>query len=68
MLARLVIAVVVAVIAAVTSAPARGASPAPPPPDGIIAVLIGAKQPLTAPIGSTKGSFIDASAVYGSSD
>jgi hypothetical protein len=38
---------------------------------GIIAVLIGAKAPdrpdqLTAPLGSTKGSFIDASMVYGS--
>jgi hypothetical protein len=44
-----------------------------PHADGIIAVLIGLRasdgpEQLTAPLGSTNGSFIDASMVYGSAD
>ena len=52
------------------AAPAQAAThpPAAPQADGIIAILIGAVAPFTPPIGSNKGSFIDASAIYGSAD
>jgi hypothetical protein len=52
---------------AVAGAPAHAAEhPAPQPQaEGIIAILIGLQQ-FTPPIGSNKGSFIDASMVYGS--
>jgi hypothetical protein len=51
MLARLTI--VAAVTTALLAAPAQAAPPPEPSADGIIAVLIGIKQPLTAPHGST---------------
>ena len=60
---------VVALGVATTCAPAQAAQStsaphARPHADGIIAVLIGAYTP--PPLGSTKGSFIDASTVDGS--
>jgi hypothetical protein len=58
-----------ALSAAVATAPAHAATPAPseaPQGQGIIAILIGLQQ-FTPPIGSNKGSFIDAGQVYGSS-
>jgi hypothetical protein len=57
-----------ALAAAVATAPAHAATPSPSGPpqgEGIIAILIGLQQ-FTPPIGSNKGSFIDASQVYGS--
>jgi hypothetical protein len=51
-----------ALSAAVATAPAHAAAPAPseaPQAQGIIAILIGLQQ-FTPPIGSNKGSFIDA--------
>jgi hypothetical protein len=67
---RLLAALAAVAAAVVATAPAQAAPrpPAEPEANGIIAVLIGAVDPITAPLGSTKGSFIDASMVYGSSD
>jgi hypothetical protein len=62
---RLLTAAAVAIALLIAAAPA-GAKPADDRANGIIAVLIGAREPLTAPVGSTKGSFIDGSLVYGS--
>jgi hypothetical protein len=58
-----------AIAATVVAAAPAQAAPRPPAEhaaNGIIAVLIGAVDPFTAPLGSTKGSFIDATMIYGS--
>jgi hypothetical protein len=74
MLSKKLPAVLAAVAAsvAVAAAPAQANVQAPTDAhsDQIIAVLIGlavAPRPFTPPLGTDKGSFIDASMIYGSS-
>jgi hypothetical protein len=60
------LAAVAATVVAAAPAHAAPRPPAEPEAKGIIAVLIGAVDPFTAPLGSTKGGFIDPTMIYGS--